>query len=165
MNLVAIIKILNDLKRRKKIRDYAIFGAVGASFYVEPTYTKDIDIIVLADTDQDYVEAWKELRNHATRIKDFGFIIADTEVQILPTSVSPLLRSALINARVIRRGEITTKVVDKEHLILLTLKANRLKDRFRASMLLEQANTSRLNSLLRRFDTDGALKERLKGLC
>ena len=162
MNLVVVIKILNDLKRRKKLKDYAIFGAVGASYYMEPTYTKDIDIIVLADTDPEYI--WRELRNYATKVKDFGFIIADTEVQILPTSVSPLLESALRNAIVARTGGLTTRVVDREHLILLALRANRSKDRFRAHVMLEQANIERLDTLIRRFDIDGSLKERLNGL-
>jgi len=164
MDIVTITKILNDLKKRKKLKDYAIFGAVGASFYMEPTYTKDIDIIVLADTDQDYVLVWRELSKYATKIKDFGFIIADTEIQILPTSISPLLKSALRNAKTIRIGRVTGKVVDREHLILLAMIANRQKDRFRAAILLEQANTNRLNTLLGRFDTDGTLKARLKSL-
>ena len=164
MNLIAIIKLLNDLKKKRKLRDYAIFGAVGASYYMEPTYTKDIDIIILADTDQDYIKVWRELSKYATKVKDFGFIISETEVQILPTSISSLLKSALRNAKIVRTGGIATKVVDKEHLILLALKANRPKDRFRAAILLEQVDASRLTSLLRRFDIDGTLKARLKRL-
>jgi len=164
MNIVSIIKILNELKRKRKLKDYAVFGAIGASYYMEPIYTKDIDVLVLADTDQDYVKVWRELSKYAKKTKDFGFIIEQTEVQILPTSIHPMFKSALSSAKSVRTGGITTKVVDREHLILMFLRANRQKDRFKASILLPKANLPYLEQLLRRFDTDGTLRSRLKTL-
>lgn len=164
MNIVSIIKILNELKRKRKLKDYAIFGAIGASYYMEPIYTKDIDVLVLADTDEDYVRVWRELSKYAKKTKDFGFVIEQTEVQILPTSIHPMFKSALENAKSVRTGGITTKVVDREHLILMFLRANRQKDRFKASILLPQADLPYLEQLLRRFDTDGTLRSRIKTL-
>jgi len=164
MNIVSIIKVLNELKRKRKLKDYAIFGAIGASYYMEPIFTKDIDVLVLADTDEDYIRVWRELSKHAEKTKDFGFVIDQTEVQILPTSIHPMFKSALESAKSVKTGGITTKVVDREHLILMFLRANRQKDRFKASILLAKANQPYLEKLLRRFDTNGTLRSRLKTL-
>ena len=164
MNSLALFKILNDLKKRKKVKDYAIFGAVGASYYMESIFTQDIDILVLADTDNDYIKAWRELSKYAEKIKDFGFIIKGTEVQILPTSIHPLFADALVTAKKVRVGSTVTRVVDKEHLIIMFLRANRQKDRFKASILLKKSNAAYLHALLRRFDLDGTIRKRIKSL-
>lgn len=159
-----MIRILNQLKRKRRLRGYAIFGAVAASYYMAPIYTDDIDVLVLADTDQEYISIWRELSQHAERTKGFGFIIAKTETQILPTSIDPLYENALRKAQLVRVGGVTTRIVDREHLILMALKANRSKDRFRALMLLEEADMVYLHSLLQRFDKDGSLEKGLKTL-
>jgi predicted nucleotidyltransferase len=164
LDVIAVVKILNNLKRQHKLKDYAIFGATAASYYMEPVYTEDIDVLVLASSDQEYITAWREISKYGERVKDFGFIIAQTEVQILPTSVHPLFEDSLRKARRIKVGGVNTKVVDREHLILMFLRANRIKDRFKASILLQDVNLTYLNELLERFDTDGKLKERVKSL-
>ncbi len=40
---------LNDLKRRRGLRDYALMGAY--AYYAEPVATADLEIGILADTD------------------------------------------------------------------------------------------------------------------
>lgn len=152
------------MKRTRKLKGYALFGAVAASYYMAPIYTDDVDVLVLAGTDLEYTMVWRELNRRAEKTKEFGFIIAGTEVQILPTSIGPLYESALLKAKSIRVGGVTVRVVDREHLILMLLKANRPKDRFKALTLLEGADLTYLHPLLRRFDEDGILEERLKTL-
>lgn len=41
------LKILNELEQDGVLSRYAIGGAMGATFYVEPLLTFDLDIIVL----------------------------------------------------------------------------------------------------------------------
>ena len=164
MNVIPVIKILNKLKQQHKLKDYAIFGAVASTYYMEPVYTDDIDILVLAELDSEYSKIWNALKEHATKVKSFGFIISDTEVQILPTLISPLYHDAVLKAKRIKVDGTIVKVVDKEHLILLAMMANRGKDRFRASVLLQTANIKYLNTLLKEFDKNGELKKRLSSL-
>src|SRR5581483_3526861 len=46
-----IIQVLNEMKSRGIVLDYAIGGAVAATFYVEPIDTADLDVFVaLPDT-------------------------------------------------------------------------------------------------------------------
>lgn len=161
MSLVDVIRVLNKLKSSKTLKDYAIFGSVAASYYTVPIYTEDIDVMVLASTDSDYVKIYRELNKFSTQTDTFSFVIAGLKVQILPTSISDLYGDSLETAKQLKTEGVATKVVDKEHLILLALLANRPKDRYRVTLLLPLADKSYLNSLLRRFDTDGTLKKRL----
>ena len=41
------LQVLNALEREGLIRRYAIGGAMGATFYVEPVLTFDLDVFVL----------------------------------------------------------------------------------------------------------------------
>jgi len=41
------ISVVNQLKEEGYISNYAVGGAIGALFYIEPTQTQDIDIFVL----------------------------------------------------------------------------------------------------------------------
>jgi len=46
-NMEATLTILNDLEHDEVMSRYAIGGAMGATFYVEPLLTFDLDIFVL----------------------------------------------------------------------------------------------------------------------
>ncbi len=41
------IEIINELKSKKLIDDYAIGGGIGALFYIEPFLTYDLDIFII----------------------------------------------------------------------------------------------------------------------
>ena len=68
------IRVFNDLKRRRVIRDYAIVGAVAAAAYLEPIRTQDLDITILAETDEEYIEAFRGISDAASKVKGMGFI-------------------------------------------------------------------------------------------
>jgi hypothetical protein len=40
------IKVINELKRKKLIKDYAIGGGIAAIFYIEPILTYDLDVFI-----------------------------------------------------------------------------------------------------------------------
>jgi len=46
MNIVEVITTINRMKEDGVIDDYAIGGAVGATFHLEPVSTLDVDIFV-----------------------------------------------------------------------------------------------------------------------
>jgi len=52
--LLGVLETLNNLKKIGVISDYAIGGGYAVNYYSEPTYTYDLDILVLLDTDADY---------------------------------------------------------------------------------------------------------------
>jgi len=163
MNILTVIRVLNQLKSRHKLKDYAIFGAIGAAFYMEAINTLDLDVIVFASSDEEYGLIWQELSNYSTSFIDFGFIIEGTKVQVLPTNISPLHESAVKHAKAITVGGVKAKVVDKEHLIVLALIAWRPKNQIRAATLLKTANRLYLRRLIKEFD-DGTFSQKLKSV-
>ncbi len=50
--LETTLKVLNDLEREGVMSRYAIGGAMGATFYIEPLLTFDLDIFVILPQSQ-----------------------------------------------------------------------------------------------------------------
>ena len=163
MSFADAIRSLNGLKRRKVIRDYALMGAVAATRYVEPVFTEDLDIIVLVDSDEEYVDTFGRVAELSEGTEGMHVILGGTPVQMFPTTTKPLYRDAYGDARAARVGNLRVKVSAPEHLILLCLEAFRERDRFRIHQLLVVANRRHLETLLGRFDdAEDTLTRRLE---
>ncbi|MBI4236618.1 MAG: hypothetical protein HY688_04615 [Chloroflexi bacterium] len=165
MAIEGALRVLNGLKRRRVIRDYAIIGGVAAAAYMEPMFTEDIDVVVLVDTDEEFVQTFRKVTGVADRVQGMHHVIAGTPVQLFPATTLPLYRDALEGSHPLRVGTLRTKVVSVEHLILMFLEAFRPKDQIRVLALLERADGEKLERLLRRFDhEDGRLAQRLEAI-
>ena len=165
MSFPDAIRILNNLKRRRIIRDYALIGAVAATAYMEPIFTEDLDIIVLVDTDEEYLKTFRHVAELAKNHEGMHHILGGVPVQMFPTTTKPLYRDALEGARLARIGGLRVKVATPEHLILLYLEAFREKDHFRIRRLLVDADADWLRTLLARFDDENStLARRLQTL-
>ncbi|HET8783712.1 MAG TPA: hypothetical protein VFM63_14970 [Pyrinomonadaceae bacterium] len=46
-----VFRLLNEMVRDGAIPNYAIGGAIGAVFYVEPFATQDVDVFVMMETE------------------------------------------------------------------------------------------------------------------
>ncbi|MBI4282019.1 MAG: hypothetical protein HY672_00830 [Chloroflexi bacterium] len=159
------VRALNALKRRRAIRDYAIIGAVAATAYMEPIFTEDMDIIVLVDTDEEYLRTFRRVAEFAEGQQGMHYTLGGVPVQMFPTTTKPLYRATLEGARPARIGGLRVKVASLEHLILLYLEAFRDKDHFRIRRLLPAADMGQLYALLGEFDDEeGTLARRLQAL-
>ena len=58
MAFIDAISVLNELKQRRVVRDYAVIGAVAATAYMEAMSTAGLDVIILADTDEEYIQTF-----------------------------------------------------------------------------------------------------------
>ena len=152
MAFIDAVAALNDFKRRRIIRDYAIIGAVAATAYMEPLFTEDIDVVILVDTDDEYLEAFGIIARESEGQDGMHQVLGGVPVQLFPTTVMPLYRDAVEQARKVRINNLRTKVATAEHLVLLYLIANRQRDRLRVTYLLEELDKGYLGSLLERFD-------------
>ena len=65
MSFTEAFKALNKLKRSNVIRDYVVIGAVAATNYMEPVFTEDIDVVVLVDTDEEYLSTFAAIAQRA----------------------------------------------------------------------------------------------------
>jgi hypothetical protein len=163
LGLVGTLETLNDLKKKGVMGDYAIGGGYAANYYLEPSYTYDLDILVLLGSDADYRALYKHFMERGNRIENVYIVIDDMPVQFLPSYISPLFDDAVRKARRITVKGTSSKVVSVEHLIALLLVSFRPKDKIRVLELSELADKRVLDEMLRRFEDEKTpLRQRLK---
>ena len=158
------LQILNELERDGVLDRYAIGGAMGATFYVEPLLTFDLDVfVVLPQSAADLLSLaplYEALRARGYAEDGECVLIEGVPVQFLP-AYNALLEEALREARETSYEEISTKVVRAEHLIAICLQTGRDKDRERVRILREQAelDMSYLAGVLQRHGLEGKWKQ------
>ena len=118
--------VINQMVVDGVIEDYAVAGAIGAMFYVEPFSTEDLDVFVLYLKARGYTEIRKE-----------GIVVEGWPVQFMPVA-NPLEREAYLNAQNLDYDGLLVRVVLPEHLVAIMLKVGRLKDLARVEMFLTQ---------------------------
>ena len=136
------LQVLNELERVGVLGRYAIGGAMGATFYVEPLLTFDLDVfVVLPQTHGGLLTLeplYEALRARGYREEDECVNIEGVPVQFLP-AYNALLEEALAEAREMRYEATPTRVLRPEHLLAIALQTGRDKDRERVRLLREQA--------------------------
>lgn len=133
------LQILNELEQSGVMSRYAIGGAMGATFYIEPLLTFDLDIFVLLPQ---------------TR----GGLLT---LAGLYDALRALLDEALQEARDTMYEGTPARVLRAEHLAAICVQTGRDKDRQRARLLYEQAtlDVEYLADVLARHGLDGKWKE------
>ncbi len=154
------LRVLNDLVVAGVLSRYAIGGAMGATFYVEPVLTFDLDIfVILPQTASGLLSLeplYSELRNRGYNEVSECVNIEGIPVQFLP-AYNDLLVEALTEAREVLYEQTPTRVLRAEHLMAIAIQTGRDKDRERVRLLREQAelDAEYLANLLRRHGLEG----------
>jgi hypothetical protein len=102
VNIREVIAAVNQMQSDGIVESYAIGGAVGATFYLEPIATLDVDIFVMvkAETGSPLVNLqpiFDYLKTHGGTMQAEYIVIAGWPVQFLPPT-GPLVEEALRNA-------------------------------------------------------------------
>lgn len=151
------LRIINRMQRDGVIGKYAIGRAVGASVYLEPFTTKDLDVFVRLPVLRgskliSLAGIYEYLRGHGGEPRGQFVVIADWAVEFLhPTTDLEL--EALAKAVRIRIEGVATWVMTAEHLAAICLQTGRTKDRYRIISFLEQraVNLPKLRRLVARY--------------
>lgn len=158
------LQVLNELEREGILGRYAIAGAMGATFYVEPLLTFDLDVIVVLPQTRGglltLTPLYEALRARGYTEEDACVVIEEVPVQFLPAH-NALLEEALREACSLPYQETSTRVLRVEHLIAICVQTGRPKDRERVRILREQASLDeeRLSIILRRHRLEGKWKQ------
>jgi len=135
-----VFALLNEMVRDGALENYAVAGAIGAMFYVEPFSTQDIDVLVMTPADRLVIELpgldYLKARGY-TEFRNEGVVIEDWPVQFLPATTQ-LEREAYLNAEISNLDEVPVRVVLAEHLVAIMLSVGRPKDLARVEMFLSQ---------------------------
>ena len=146
--------VINQMVVDGAIENYAVAGAIGAMFYVEPFSTEDLDVFVLTPDDRLVIElpGWEYLKARGyTEIRNEGIVVEGWPVQFMPVA-NPLEREAYLNAQNLDYDGLMVRVVLPEHLVAIMLKVGRLKDLARVEMFLtqEEVDLDGLENVVRR---------------
>lgn len=158
------LQVLNELERNGVIERYAIGGAMGATFYVEPLLTFDLDVFVLLPQSAggllSLAPLYEALRARGYTEEGECVLIEGVPVQFLPV-YNALLEEALRDASEMSYEEVSARVVRAEHLIAVCLQTGRDKDRERVRIFREQAELDMgyLTGVLRRHGLEGKWKQ------
>jgi hypothetical protein len=147
--------VLNQMVADGAIENYAVAGAIGAIFYVEPFSTEDLDVFVVTPEDRLIIElpGWDYLKARGyTKVEKEGIVVEGWPVQFVPAT-TPLEREAYLNAQIVNVDEVPVRVVLPEHLVAIMLNVGRLKDVARIEMFLSQnaVNVSALEDIVDRY--------------
>jgi len=158
------LRILNELERDGIIERYAIGGAVGAIFYMEPFLTYDLDVFVSLPEQAGPLlslsPVYEALRQRGYLEEGECVNIEGVPVQFLP-AYNPLVEEALAEAKETLYEQTPTRVFRAEHLAAIMIQTGRDKDRQRFSSFLQAAELDRafLESVLKRHQLEAGWKE------
>src|SRR5438132_284976 len=124
------LEILNELERTGVLSRYAIGGAMGATFYVEPLLTFDLDVFVVlpqaAGGLVTLAPLYEALRRRGYAEEGECVNIEGVPVQFLP-AYNALLEEALREARGTAYEDTPTHVLRAEHLVAICLQTGRTR--------------------------------------
>ncbi|MFN4227164.1 MAG: nucleotidyltransferase [Candidatus Ratteibacteria bacterium] len=153
------LEVLNELKEKGLIKDYAIGGAIAALRWTEPFFTRDLDVFVIPIKEYSEKEVI-ELKKIYDFLQEKGYnewigqwlIIEGIPVELIPAE--KMSKEAVENAVEIEFEGIKTKVITPEYLIIMFLKAFREKDKLKIHLLLQQSeiNMDKLKELLKKYN-------------
>jgi hypothetical protein len=156
MEEILAFRIINELKKKGLIGDYAIAGGVAYIYYDEPITTEDIDVFCMLGSE---VDALSAIYSYAGELgfkpEKEGIRIGSWRVQFLP-SPTDLEQDAIRTANKVKAGGITTRIVKPEYLAALMLKAGRTKDIIRVDSLIERGglDKDKLYRIIERYGLD-----------
>jgi hypothetical protein len=142
-----VFQLLNQMVQDGEVPNYAIGGAIGAVFYIEPFATQDVNVFVMMETESTglvtRIPGWDYLKERGySEIRGEAIVVEDWPVQFIPVS-DALEEEAYLNAPPLDFEGEPVRVVLAEHLVALRLKAGRLKDLSRVEMFLSQEAVDR----------------------
>jgi hypothetical protein len=156
MAIKEVIQTINQMQADGVIECYAIGGAVGATFYLEPVATLDVDIfagfksepgssIVSPQPVFDYLKA------RGGAMEGEYIMIGGWPVQFLPPG-TPLVEEALKESLSKDVGGTPARVFSAEHLAAIALQTGRAKDKARLLQFVEAGalDAARFQAILAR---------------
>jgi hypothetical protein len=159
------LELINQMQADGVIGKYAIGGAVGATFYLQPAATVDVDIFVTLPTSHggsllSLAPIYDYLKNRGCVEEDEYIVIGGWPVQFLPPS-DELQQEAVAESVPTTVEGVGTWVMTAEHLVAIALRTGRQKDHNRILQFIEQGAMDRgkLQTVLNRHGLAGQWKQ------
>lgn len=150
------LELINQMQTDGVIGDYAIGGAVGATFYLAPAATVDLDLFVSLPKDTGLLVSlspiYEYLKSRGGTEQDEYIVVKEWPVQFLMPG-NALQKEALHQAFSTSVEGVPTRVISAEHLVAIALETGRAKDHTRILQFVEQGALDRkkLRDILDRY--------------
>jgi hypothetical protein len=136
------LETINQMQADGVISHYAIGGAVGATFYLEPAATYDLDIfVILPAADSSLLVSLSPIYEYLTArgatVQHEHILSGGWPVQFLVPS-NNLERQAVAGSLPTKVEGVSTWVMTEEHLVAIALQTGRTKDYLRILQFVEQ---------------------------
>ena len=158
MSIREVIATINQMEADGVIDRYAIGGAVGATFYLEPVSTLDVDVFVAFREEPGQLlvspkPVFDYLAERGHSMKGEYVLIAGWPVQFLPTT-GLLVDEALAEAVETDLDGLPARVFTAEHLAAIALQTGRAKDKARLLQFLEEKalDSEKFQEIIRHHD-------------
>jgi hypothetical protein len=158
MSIRDVIATINEMEKDGVIERYAIGGAVGATFYLEPVSTLDVDVFVTFDVAPGQLIVTPKpiidyLAARGCAMQGEYVMIDGWPVQFLPP-VSRLVDEALAQATEVDVEGVRARVFSAEHLAAIALQTGRAKDKARLLQFVEEGaiDARRFQEIVKRHD-------------
>ncbi len=158
MALEKIFPVLNQMETDGVIGRYAIGGAVGAIFWLEPFQTKDLDVFVVLPTSAGgTLLTLSPIYDYLLRLgyrPDGQFIVMEGwSVEFVPPGTA-LVEEALTESVSREVNDVLTRVFTAEHLAAICLQVGRPRDHDRMVRFIEAGvlDAAILDAILRRHN-------------
>src|SRR6266481_3564222 len=120
MKIEEVIRTVNQMKADGVIANYAIGGAVGATFYLEPVSTLDVDVFIAFKPQPESiivspVPIFDYLKKFGCKMEGEYIVVSGWPVQFLPASGS-FLEEALVTALEVDVEAEPARVLTAEYL-------------------------------------------------
>jgi len=140
------LQLINQMQADGVIGEYAIGGAVGATFYLAPAATADLDLFVSLPGQTGLLVSlspiYEYLKSRGCAEQDEYLVVGEWPVQFLPLRHA-LHEEAANQAISTNVDGIHTRVISAEHLVAIALETGRAKDHTRILQFVEQRAVDR----------------------
>jgi hypothetical protein len=152
------IQVVNQLRAEGYISQYAVGGAIGALFYIEPTQTQDIDIFVHLKPAPGSVLI--SLNPILTRLKELGYALWEEDkivvegwpIQFLPATKKIEMEAIEHALEQPLADGVNSFVPPPEYLMVIAIDLGRPKDIIRLQQFYMEGvyEPAKLNALLKK---------------
>jgi hypothetical protein len=156
MGIKEVIVLVNQMQADGVIDRYAVGGAVGATFYLEPVSTLDVDIFVAFRPEPGSLLVSPQyifdyLKARGGTMEGEHIVVAGWPVQFLPPG-TPLVAEALQEAVEAEVDGTPARIFTAEHLAAIALQTGRAKDKVRLLLFVEAGvlDAARFQAILAR---------------
>ncbi|HRI46985.1 MAG TPA: hypothetical protein PK559_07775 [Ignavibacteriaceae bacterium] len=151
------LQAVNCLLEKGIIQNYAIAGGMAQFYYIEPSITYDLDLVInirdIKDSLNPLGEIYKWADENQFILDREHFIIEGIPVQFL-IAYNDLISEALLNATGVVLFDENTFILKAEYLMAIMLQTGRLVDKERFARFIQEAEYDEeiLESLIRKYN-------------